>query len=380
MKKIILQKILPYFIISRIYLILFAVIAAYILPAREGYLGNQFDTNAPYITWVWANFDGRHYLEIATEGYRNTNFAFFPLYPLLISFVKHIIPISPLYIGILVSLGFYILALYYLYLIAKLDYDNKIATLAIFASTFIPFSFFYHSVYTDSLFVFLATASFYYARQGKWWISGIFAGFAFLDRFSGIALIPGLSFEWYLQNKILLKKINVALKSFTKTGLIAICLCLVGIIAYMLYLQIYYGDFLLFQKTRSAWHSQSFVFPLQTVYRYLKIFWFLDKSLFEYWIALMEFISIILYFGLSYLVTKKIRPSYGIFMLFLLLIVPATGTFAGNPRYILHLFPVYILLAVWMKGNYRFKNMYLFTFLVLGFLLTAFFTRGYFIT
>ena len=372
-----LKSLLFYFLVSRIIFVVFAYVASILVPLREGYLGIQVAPDTAYLVWIWANFDGRHYIDIATQGYQNTNFAFFPLYSSILSLAGYLLPIEHIYIGIFLSSIFTLLAGLFIYKIAKIDFTEKVAVLAVVAYFFIPFSFFNHSVYTDSLFLLLATSSFYFARKSNWWFSGFLAGLAFLDRFSGIALIPALLAEWYIQNK---GKNSLSLKNFVYTGFISIGLCILGFIAYLTYLQIFHGNFLLFQQTRSAWGEDKFVFPAQTVFRYLKIFLGLDKSLIEYYVAVLEFVSVIFYFFLTFTASKKIRLSYGIYMATLLIIIPSTGTFAGTPRYLLHLFPAFILFGLWMEKSKIRRDYYYSIFLLLGFILTALFTRGYFIT
>lgn len=379
MSKEVLARTAFYFLSSRVVFLLLTIYASYFIPLREGYLGSQFDSDVPYLAWVWANFDGRHYLDMATKGYQNTNFAFFPLYSLLVSIVGYILPVSHIYVGMLISIIFMFAAMYMIYKLTLVDYNKKIAASALFFLCFIPFSFFYHAVYTDSLFLFLSTASFYFARRGNWATSGVFAGLAFLDRFSGIALIPALAIEWYLQNKPIAKDLKPLVENFFKTAFVAIFLCLLGFTAYLVYLQIYHGDFLLFQKARTAWGQDKFVFPLQVVWRYLKIFWLVDKTLVEYWVAVLEFISLFAYLGLSVFIMNRIRLSYGVFMAFLLMIVPMTGTFAGNPRYALHLFPAYIALAL-IFPSAKSQVRLLLLFIILAFFLNGLFTRGYFIS
>ena len=129
-----------------------------------------------------------------------------------------------------------------------------------------------------------------------------------------------------------------------------------------------------------AWNQDSFVFPLQVLFRYLKILFSVSPALFEYWIAVLEFISFLLYMALTFYVLKKIRPSYGIFMFVLLLLVTFTGTLSGGPRYILHLFPAFLALAILVSKNRALKIAIIVLFLILGFILSTLFTRGYYIS
>lgn len=365
--------------LSRILFLLFAVLAIILIPLKAGYIGRQFDPKAPYLAWIWANFDGRHYLNIATVGYKNFDFAFFPLYPLVINILGRVLPISHLYLGIIVSLSTFLASLFIIYKIVRLDFNNKTAFLTLSFISFFPLSFFYSSVYSDALFLLLSVSSFYFARRGNWLLAGLFGGLTTLTRLSGVALLPALFFEWYLQNKKPLSEWKELVGQFFKTAFPTLTLTLLGLLIYLLYLQIYQGDFLLFQKSMVAWRQNEFVFPPQVIFRYLKIFFLVDKGLLVYWVSMLEFVSMILYFALTFYVAKRARLSYAIFMFFIFLLPTFTGTFAGMPRYILHTFPAFIGLALLLDKRKLLKMGLLITFLVLGFIFTGLFTRGYFL-
>ena len=377
------------FLISRLIFLAFVILASFFIPLREGYLGSQLYPTQPDLIWMWANFDGRHFLQIAQGGYDNYNFAYFPLYPLIIYLLGFLLPIPLIYIGILVSSLFFIFAMNMIYKIIKLDFDSSIAKLTLILVAFFPLAFFYHSVYADSLFLALSTTSFYFARRAErnkhyWFLSGIFGGLCILTRLSGIALIPALAVEWYLQNRRLFLNRNLSklVLIFLKTGAIAVGLASLGLIIYMVYLQFFFGDFLLFQKSMSAWQQSKFILPPQTIFRYIKILLLVDKSLLVYWIAVFELVSLIVYLYLTWYVWRYIRMSYGIFMFVLLSLVIFTGTFAGTPRYLLHLFPGFLAMALILnKSKSTILKIGLFLFyIIFGFILTGLYTRGYFIT
>lgn len=371
-----LKSILLPFVFSRIIFLLFALVASYLIPLELGYIGKQVAPDAPYLAWVWADFDGRHFLRIATEGYKNFDFAFFPLYPFLISVFSFG---QPLYAGILISLLSFFGGLMILRKIVLLDFDKKIADSAVLVACIFPLSFFYNSVYADSLFFLVSTTSFYFARKKEWAASGIFAGLASFSRLSGIAILPALVVEWGLQNRNKYPVSKMPLH-FLKNGLLAIVFGLMGVGGYMLYLAVFKGDPFLFQKSMVAWGQDGFVFPILVIFRYLKIFTSVDYRLLVYWVAVLEFVTIFAYLGLAIYVWRKVRASYAVFMIVLLLLVPFTGTFAGTPRYLLHLFPGFIGIALLMQKNIWVKSSLIVLFLAIGFIFTALFTRGYFVS
>lgn len=373
------KKNLRILLLSRLFFILSALVAIYFLPQRNGYLGSNNDPLAPYLLWIWSNFDGQHFLNIASLGYTNYDFAYFPFYPALINFISSIIPISKLEIALLISLSSFFISSFFIYKITKLDFKQNIVSLTLLFFAFFPVSFYYHSVYTDSLFLLLTTITFYLARKGNWYLSGIFGGLATLTRLSGLALIPALIIEWCLQNRHIIKNGYYLLPKIITQLIPLMLLTISGFAIYLIYLQINHGDFLLFQKSMVAWQQSNFTFIPIIFLRYLKIFLFVSPSLLEYWIAVFELISFIGYMFLAIYTFRKIRPSYGIFMIVLLLMAPTTGTLSSTPRYILHIFPSFIALALIASHHPRLKIIFLLIFLILGFLFTMLFTRGYFV-
>ena len=366
--------ILLMFLLSRLYFLTIAIFSAYFIKTEPGYLGVQVSQDEPFWIWVWANMDGRHFINIASLGYSGTNFAYFPLYPLLINLVSHL-GLTPIYAGILISSLATIFSLYFLFKVVNLDdYGGKdkrrFSLEVIILLLFFPFAFILTSVYSDSLFLLLTTASFYFARSRHWLIAGIFAFLASLTRLSGIALIPALALEWWLQG---------GKKKIGWRGLTAPLGSLLGFVVYPLYLQIQFGNWRLFQSAFSAWKQDQFVLLPQVIFRYFKILTIVSPALLVYWVAALELVSFILYFALAIYVTKKIRVSYGLFMMVVLLLVTFTGTFAGTPRYLNHLFPAFIGLAIYLSTHPRFRFIYYLATIILGITLTALFVRGYFV-
>lgn len=359
-------KVFLLFLASRLFFLAVTTFSGNFIKIDPGYLGSQVARGEPPLAWAWANMDGRHFIKIATLGYSGTNFAYFPLYPLLINLVIRV-GLTPILSGIVISATATVLAAFYLLKLIDLDKleISKIETLLLFL--FFPFGFILNSVYADALFLFLTTASFYYARKGKWLTAGVFALLASLTRLSGLALLPALIVEWRLQKKPSPKAILAPMLSFA------------GFAIYALFLQVTQGNWRLFQSSMRAWKQEKLVFVTQVFYRYLKIFFHVSRSLLVYWIAVLEFSAFILYSALSVFVWKKIRPSYGVFMLVSLSLVTFTGTFAGTPRYLIHLFPAFIGLAMLLKNYPRLRLVYYPATLILGVLITAFFVQGYFV-
>lgn len=373
------KRILIAFVIWKVTLICFAILATVLLPMQQIATARVSAFGLPYLQWVWGNFDGVNYVEIARSGYQYPNYAYFPLYPLLISLGrKFLLELRSLQVGLLISNISLFLSLFFLYKIARVDFEKKIAWKSLVLLLVFPTAFFYGTVYADSLYLLLSTASFLAARKSKWFLAGVLGGLASATRLVGVTLLIALALEWYLAHKEKNFNIRRLAEKFFNTHAFWMLLIPMGVLGYLLYLQIQFGDFLLFQKAMAGWNQEKFVFPPQVLFRYMKIL-FTAPHNFVYFVAIVELLATLSYFALSIYVLKKVRLSYGIFMLLTLLIPTFTGTFQSMPRYILHLFPGFIALALITMQSKRLFWTTIVVFLCLQFLFVAFFTRGYFI-
>jgi len=173
------------------------------LPYRAGYeytnvlrfVKNPFLKN--FLIYPWANFDGVRYLSIAGRGYISEA-AFFPLYPILIRFFSGIFGTGATFgfiqfiSGLLISNIFFLLSLIIFYKLIRLDFSKKIAKKTILKLLIFPTSFFFASIYSESLFLFLTLLSFYFARKGKWISASISAFFLSVTRLVGVLILPAL--------------------------------------------------------------------------------------------------------------------------------------------------------------------------------------------
>ena len=79
-------------------------------------------------------------------------------------------------------------ALLYLYKLVEHEYNRHVAHRAVFYVSIFPTAIFFSAVYTESLFLFLTVASFYYIRERRWVLAGVFGFFAALTRVEGVLL------------------------------------------------------------------------------------------------------------------------------------------------------------------------------------------------
>jgi len=361
------------FLFLRVSSLLFAWLGTKILPFKHSFPyapGTLYSFGSPLL-WSWANFDGVHYLRIIQDGYiYGLTQAYFPLYPLLTGFLDKLIN-NLLLSGLLISHLFFFGLLVVFYKLARLDFDKKIARRALILLVIFPTSFFFLSYYTESLFLFLVLLSFYLARKENWFWAGIVGIFASSARVLGVLIVPALLFEYWQKRK---KQLN--LKDLTSCFL-----PIFGILSYMVYLKEKFGDPLLFvhsQEGFGAGRSTDKIILLYRVFwRYLKMVLTVDPCNPIYPTVWLELAASVLFLILLILGIKKVRQAYLVFAGLAYLLPTLTGTFSSMPRYVLVLFPGFMVLGL-IKSKRIFYFLCSIFFLLMGFC-TVLFTRGHWI-
>ncbi len=388
------RKILLLFSAWKILVISFALIATFVLPFKEFPISFTADPiygrHLPYLVWIWGNFDGFHYISLAKYGYTVFQHAFFPLFPALINFLTTF-KIHPVIAGQIISNLSFIGALLISFKLFSLDKKGGSFWLFGLAIILFPTSFYFGAVYNDSLFLFLATTSLYFARKKSWAAAGALGALATLTRLNGLALIFPIIFEylnqtqnpistWKLSDlrKELAKKIKPSV--MLKEKIYFIALIPFSFLSYLIFTQINYERWTKIFSAMSVWNQDKIVFPLQVFWRYIKIISSFDFANYVYQIALIELFFVLLYIATLIYSYKKIRFSYWLLFAVSILIPSLTGTFQGMPRYGLHLYPLFLSLFLLLENRPTIvKLIYFVISILLLFYSLAHFTRGYFI-
>jgi hypothetical protein len=163
-----------------------------------------------------ARWDAAWYLLIAHAGYAPAlgsatvaRSAFFPLYPLAIRALSLLVW-PPALAGAMVSLIAFAVALYLLHRLTSLEVrrlrsmgrqigePRTVARLAVALTALSPMAFFFSAVYSESLYLALSIAVFWYARRGAWTRAGLLGALAGATRPTGVLLVlPVLIFYLY---------------------------------------------------------------------------------------------------------------------------------------------------------------------------------------
>lgn len=247
-----LLRILLTFLLSRAFVFFFLIIGSQIAFLGKDYGNTIWRTETvvraerirPELTRMVMAGDAWHYERIAREGYPrptggapSERWAFFPLYPLLVSvFADFAMG------GVIVSNVAFLAALL---LVAaaglRLGATSEQVERAAFFLAFFPTSYFFSMPMTESLFLALTAGAFLLAAKERWWAAAILGALAAATRVFGVLLLPALLLLPLQQGRGLDKRQSWLL------------LIPAGTAAFMLHLQQVTGDPLAFIRAQSLW-------------------------------------------------------------------------------------------------------------------------------
>ena len=324
------------FLATRVPLIIISTLAAVVIGQRAGH---HWSPQHGIALDVWSRWDAQHYLDIATLGYHGKDIAFFPLYPLLIRIVGHLIG-DHLVAGLLISNLAFFVALAYLYALTKKEFgDESTAFHAVFYTAIFPTAIFFSAIYTESLFLCLTVASVYYARRGNYITAGIIGALAALTRVEGVLVALPLAYEVW-------RGWREGQRTAAVRGAIGLALVPAGLGVYMAYLYALVGDPMAFQKIQVDWNrhlSPPWVSVYNTFHQ-IAIHPLASPATVNHLIELAFTFTFLMLMVISF---QVLRPSYALYFAASLLVPMSTASLMSMPRFELVMFPAFMLLALW---------------------------------
>lgn len=343
-----------YFIIWFLSLIFIAYFGFITLP-HSGYFDEDFFKSL-------SNWDGGHFLGIAEYGYTEKfQYAFFPLYPLLIR-VFSTLTNNYLFSALLISIISAFLGIHFLYRLISKSFDGKIAERSVSALLFFPVSFYFLTAYSEGLFFLLTVLTFFSLHYRKFFWAAVCISLACVTRLSGLALVLALAIEVY----------NLGVKN----KYLYILLSFLGFLGYCLFLYKQTGDPFYFTVAELHWQRSLSIPGLS--------FWDTIKSL-----VTLGFLSInfnvlldLLFaiFGLGFAIRSfRFLPfHWSIFGLVSIALPLFTPTLSSMPRFLLPVFPIFILIAL-LKNKYVLLGYQIISVMLLS-LFVVLFMNGYWVS
>ena len=322
------------------------LIAAKILVLAIGYIVHYLNTGPALPLTIamdmFNRWDAPHYVDIAKNWYVSNpaldgyNFiVFFPLYPILIklfTFDLNYINLSALIVSNVSSL----ITFFYLYKLVKLEFNHSIAVKAVMFLSFFPTAYFLTVPYTEGVFFAFVIASIYYARLGKWHFAGSLSLFASLTRIAGLLLLPVLIIEYFHQK---------GWKPKVDLNILWPFLALAGFLIYLnINTQITGNPFTFvqiqsnhFNNNLDPWAGLTSAYDFATGAPY-------PHNITAGITPLASAVFGLLMVGIG--VWRRLRPVYTVYMFLSLGLAISTSLWRSVPRYVLAMFPMFILLGL----------------------------------
>lgn len=340
------------------------------------------NSSIPTLWHSWYRWDTGNFIAIAQKGYTEIRLtAFFPLYPLLMRGLAHFINHNYLIAGLFISNVALLIASIVLYQLVFEDFGQERANRTVLYLSVFPTAFFLVSAYNESLFLCLALLCFYQIRHGRWWMAGLFGILASSTRSAGLFLVVPFCYEYLQQHQFRLKAIRF--------DVISMALIPAGVTLFALFCYKQFGDLLAFSHVQSipGW-SRHLELPWMGIYWSMRAIHsssgILSFRALRNLTDLLPDLLFLLLLALTVIGPRRFPRKYwsyalyGIALYLFFNLVPGKGdelySLASMSRFMLELFPGFILLAV--LGKYRMVHMcYLMVSgSILFFLLTQFLT------
>jgi hypothetical protein len=346
----------------RLVLGLLAVAAVHLAPRASTVHGNWEDLvitgGEPWSEFLstWQRWDALWYQHITQNGYAagDGSTAFFPLYPLLSHLVSLPLGGQIVWAELLVSSASFVLAMWLLFRIAQRETGvTAVAYLAVLLTALFPVGFFLLAPYTEGLFLALTLAAFWFARTDRPWAAGAAGFLAALTRAQGIFLALPIAFE-YLRTHDVLPWIMRRGGNRPGLALFAAGLPMAGTAAVTLYERLVVGEQRSAFEVLALWGYQ--VVP---PWEALSASWNhilaggAHGNLAE--IEAVNLVSLLGFGGIAVAAARRLPIAYALYTLpslaLLFTRIAFISPLASASRYVLVLFPCFILLALWLSTH-----------------------------
>lgn len=304
-------------------------------------------------------WDTGWYLGIATGGYEfspdigpggQQNIVFFPAYPMLVRTAALFLGNAPgSYVigGMLISLTLFIVALVYIYRIARVYLDDDRAMVALWLVAAYPFAVFYGAIYTESLYVAGAAGAFYHLRQREWLRAAAWGFIVGLSRPNGCFLVLPLAiaaFESARRERTQLS--TPALAAAAAPG--------AGVLAYSLYVWRLTGSPLAWAEGHAAWgrHYEGLSHLVSDRYN------FIARAGLTGYVSLQPYdllnaLGVLFVIVAAWPVARRFSLSFAAFVLVNILPPLAAGGLLSAGRFSAVLFPAFLWLASIVPERHR---------------------------
>jgi len=372
--------VLSAFLTTRLLLLLVIFLSSAVIPMQPGQFGYASATNLALDGLI--RHDSWWYVNIVEHGYTmgdvktgaQGTVTFFPLYPLLVKMVAALTG-NAFVAGVLVANTALLVGLFFLYGLARREFDDVTRARAVFYLAAAPTAVFFSAMYTESLFIALVCATFYFTRRHMWDFAAVAGALAAATRNTGVLLATVIAIEGLSQQGVRLlpdrlagssagdtvrlwwahlrRQVRPALASWP--SMLAAAYVPIGLVAYMVFLKLTFGDPLGFVHAQATWGRSTSGAGITKIVSTTIANLNIGPSPWAGQISTLTVLNLLATLGFAPLVVMvalKLRPAYGVYSVLTFLIPLSTGTVGSMTRYVLMLVPCFLLLAAWGRRGW----------------------------
>lgn len=334
------------FVATRLLLVVVTYVG-YILFTAPKYSSTPVDVPALFTSWN--HWDATRYLQIAQYGYQSRfDYAFSPLFPLLIAGIGHVLGSwSYLAAGMVLSNAALLAALFVIYHLACDQSGEQVARRTLLYLCIFPSALFFFAAYNESLFLLLTAGLFLALRRQRWWLAGLLGLLASLTRTTGVLLVLPYLYELWLARE----SVTSSLRKFLSSAL-PILLIPLGTALYCIYCWVQTGDPFIFSTVQPHW-GRHLSWPWQGIWQaFVELFQNQPFGSFYQVHILLDLSATLGFIALAIAGWRKLRSSYTLWiavLIFWMLLSSSVGqpdTLISNQRFVLEMFPGFITLAI----------------------------------
>ncbi len=319
-----------------------------------------------------ARWDSGWYLSIAEEGYQppprvfgqETNHAFFPLYPLLVRLLSRTTGIETSLAGNLISGAAFLGVVLLFAEWVRTRWGEPRVFPSLLALLAFPTSFFFLSVYTESLALFLALLAVVSIDRSRP-LAAVLAGYlSGLTRITGVVLAPYLALSSMAKSRKEGRGWGRAILAGLLTGLPPI----LGFLTFCAYFERRFGDPFLFMKAQHNWGTveKTALDGPRLIARTIAADVATGRIFHVSPVRTLEGVFLLLFALLAVRLLREKRWIESLYVFMTIGLVPFTGTLESAGRYVLPAFPAFAIL-----GGLPVRPSFCRVALVLGLLLQA---------
>lgn len=312
-------------------------------------------------------WDARHYINLIEQGYsqyqeeeRHIFLVFYPLYVWVTRLVRIVVPHTAA-AGVLVSTVSYAWGCCWVYRLAGRYLGSETARDAVLLLSSFPFSFFFGTVMTESLFLLTTAAAVTCGIEKKWLSFGIWGALAALTRMMGILVVIPVLIDLLGELRPLEAPVGKSLKKSLKPLAKRLPFCMMPLLGTIGYLVLNWwvdGNPVAFLEHQEHWNQGGMWISKVLMY----IWHYLSESLSQP-IGWAIWLPELVLFGLFFVVLTisawkgKVPPglmAYGFCYLFL---TYSLSWLLSAGRYLSCGFPLFIMLAVLINKKPLLRDM-----------------------